>query len=301
MHFTEIKEAVAHQWQRMSSNPLFRTTIGGDQLWETYLGSFPDGTNPIYRKRTQHDCSCCRQFIRSVGNVVAIIDGQLTSIWDVNMHSPAYQTVAQAMAALVKSQPIDNVFLHTEATAGTDKNYERKAKDDPMAQVLTWEHFFVRMPNSRVKAKDQIGITLGEACPGRPERLRTMGREGDRHVYHPTRPTLSGRPDTCGPARRHRSTIVRYVVPGVPRGRRARAGRPASMSFERGVMMKDVEVCLARYEALTLEMLEDEEMPASAIMGALLVHFGECMRTTVTNPETRQIILDLTVTRIMRP
>lgn len=31
----------------------------------------PAGTNPIFRERTEHDCSCCRNFVKNLGNVVA--------------------------------------------------------------------------------------------------------------------------------------------------------------------------------------------------------------------------------------
>ena len=83
MNFNVFKSAVSAQFAKMSSGPLFRTDITGDDLWATYLKAFPEGTNPLYRKRTEHDCSCCKQFIRSIGNVVTIKNGRLVSIWDI--------------------------------------------------------------------------------------------------------------------------------------------------------------------------------------------------------------------------
>lgn len=157
-HFSEIKNAVAAQFQAMSGHELFRTTAEKDALWITYIDSFPEGSNPVLRARTEHDCSCCRQFIRAVGNVVAVVDGKLVSVWDVDVASPAYQTVADAMAALVKGQPIDNRFLHIEGHAGTDRNFE-----DALGGVKTWEHFFVNIPNSRVCKGVDIGPKLSES------------------------------------------------------------------------------------------------------------------------------------------
>jgi hypothetical protein len=29
-----------------------------ERLWDTYLESFPAGTNPIFRVNTEHDCAC---------------------------------------------------------------------------------------------------------------------------------------------------------------------------------------------------------------------------------------------------
>ena len=165
--FAEIKHAVAVQFQRMSTHELFRTTADKDAMWDAYLASFPEGTNPILRKRTEHDCSCCRSFVRAVGNVVAIIDGKLTSVWDIETNN-TYQAVAAAMSALVKAAPIDNCFLHTEATAGTDRNYE--AGD----AVKMWEHFFVRLPNSRVCAGKEIGPRLSDARAAHDVLLRSL-------------------------------------------------------------------------------------------------------------------------------
>lgn len=156
--FSHIKHAVAAQFQRMAAHDLFRTGVDKDAMWSTYLASLPEGTNPVFRERTKHDCSCCRQFVRAVGDVVAIIDGKLTSIWDVAMESPTYEPVAKALAELVKARPIDNRFLHVEAKVGTDKNFE-----DAINGVKTWEHFFITLPNSRVCAGKDIGPRLSEA------------------------------------------------------------------------------------------------------------------------------------------
>jgi hypothetical protein len=98
MEFIKIKEAVDKQFSQMKSHDLFRTQVEKDQMWETYLSSFPAGTNPIYRERTEHDCNCCKQFIRAIGNVVAIIDGKLVSIWDAKVDDPNYQVVADALS-----------------------------------------------------------------------------------------------------------------------------------------------------------------------------------------------------------
>jgi hypothetical protein len=165
MEFRKFKEAVAKQFSTMKNYELFRTQVEKDQLWDTYLSSFPEGSNPVYRERTEHDCNCCKQFIRAIGNVVAIVDNKLVSIWDCQVNDSAYQTVANAMAGLVKSKPIENIFLHTENTAGTDKSYDT----NPDSTVTTWEHFFVNIPNGRNGEKNfvmkgaDIGTTLSES------------------------------------------------------------------------------------------------------------------------------------------
>lgn len=161
MNFNEFKVAVAKQFATMvkdSTNNLFTTNLDKDKLWSTYLESFPEGTNPIYDKRTEHDCSCCKQFIRNIGNVVALTpEGGVISIWDIDITNQAYQTVANALSKKVKDSTISGVFRHYEKTVGTDKNYSRE-EGKP---VKTWEHFFVNLPERFVEPKKNVGTLLG--------------------------------------------------------------------------------------------------------------------------------------------
>lgn len=158
MDFDKFKRAVAHQFQRMQEHDLFVANINGDDLWNTYLTSFPEGTNPVYRKRTEHDCSGCRSFIKKVGKLVAIIDGKPESVWDIKTDvDHGYKVVANALATKVKAVAIDNVFLSFEKTAGADKTFENIVND-----VKAWEHFFVRIPAQFIAKKDDIGPKLSE-------------------------------------------------------------------------------------------------------------------------------------------
>lgn len=164
MDFSKIKEPVARQFDLMTKHSMFRTAVDKDELWACYINSFPPGTNPVLRERTEHDCSCCRQFVRAVGNAVAVIDGKLTSVWDIETDEPGYQAVADAMAKLVKSKQIEVPFLHSEKSAGTDKNFEQTD-----GKVLAWAHFHVTIPHARNQGKNyyckgvDIGPQLSEA------------------------------------------------------------------------------------------------------------------------------------------
>jgi len=149
LDFSKFKRAIDHQFDKISKHDLFRTDVDKDQLWETYLSSFPEGTNPTYRERREYDCSCCRQFIKAVGNTVAIIDGKVVSIWDIEIDEPAYQAVADSMSQFVKAHKITDVFLHPEKTAGTDRNFE-----DDNGKVITWNHFHVNIPWGRNQGKN---------------------------------------------------------------------------------------------------------------------------------------------------
>lgn len=165
MNFKNFKEPVTRQFNELAQNPLFCTAVDRDRLWQTYLNSFPAGTNPIFREKTEHDCSCCRQFIKTIGSVVAVINGELKTIWDTEFDDPTYKVVAKAMSREVKSFLIARPFLHYEREVGTDKNYD----NDKWGKVLTWEHFHVSLYGSNVMRSDficpkkDIATRIGEA------------------------------------------------------------------------------------------------------------------------------------------
>lgn len=149
--FAEFKEAVARQFDLMKGHQLFRTNVEKGLLWSTYLESFPPGTNPMFRERTEHDCQGCKSFIRAVGSMVAVIDGKLVSLWDCQVGEP-YTAVAAALSELVKAAPIKNVLLHESRRVGTDKNHQ-----DSDEGVLTWEHFYVVLPQA-CKSNDRGSV-----------------------------------------------------------------------------------------------------------------------------------------------
>ncbi len=145
MDFHKLKVAMARRFDGMRGNALFLTAVDRDGMWAHYLSSFPEGTNPTFRKRTEHDCSCCRQFVRAMGAVVSIRDDRLVSVWDVECGEPGYQAVADAMSAHVKAMPVADVFLSSERTAGTDRSHEQAD-----GRVRTWDHFFLEVsPHGR--------------------------------------------------------------------------------------------------------------------------------------------------------
>lgn len=184
MEFVKFKEVVAKQFNAMKGHELFRTDVEKDAMWETYLASFPEGSNPIFRERTEHDCNCCKSFIRAIGNVVAVIDGKIVSIWDGKVADANYQVVADALSALVKSKPIINLFLHTERTAGVDKTYDT----NPSSKATVWNHFFVNIPCGKNGEKNfvasgaDIGTILSEARALHDVLLRSLNELTDDSV-----------------------------------------------------------------------------------------------------------------------
>ena len=148
MSFVKFRDLIIKHFEEMQAkyNDLFVVEVDKDILYEGYLASYPEGTNPIFRERTEHDCSACRHFIKSIGNVVGIKDGVIETIWDVETDDSTYQTVANAMAAYIKSKPIQDFFFSREASAGILENREI----DENGTVKTWQHFYLRVPSKYI-------------------------------------------------------------------------------------------------------------------------------------------------------
>ena len=139
-----------------NSYTLVRTKADSDELWQTYLNSYPAEVNGLFRERQNYDCNCCRHFIRKIGNILAIKNGKLTSVWDVKV--PGYfQQVADALSALVKSQKIDNFYFTSEKIAGGLANSDKYNPD------IKWDHFYVSVPKQHIIGTDDIGAHLGNA------------------------------------------------------------------------------------------------------------------------------------------
>lgn len=150
LDFKVFKVAVQQQFDTMKSSDLFITDVDKHTIWDTYLNSFPAGTNEIFRERREYDCQCCKSFIRACGNMVTLVDNKMVSIWDINVGGP-FQIVADAMSALVKSKPIRDIFLYFARNAGTDSN--KQLIDN---EVVTWNHFYLKLPLSNVKDNEAI-------------------------------------------------------------------------------------------------------------------------------------------------
>lgn len=148
-HFNQITKDVDN---------IFEVAVDKGEMWNLYLDSFPEGTNEIYRERREHDCSCCRSFVKSIGNVVVIKDNKVTSIWDFDTESTTYQPVVDALAAYIKSKTVTDVYKSQFAKIGALKTFENLTD----GTIKTWEHFYLELPNKFVnKTSRSIGDIQG--------------------------------------------------------------------------------------------------------------------------------------------
>ena len=148
MDFTEMRDMLRVHLNQMlkDADKLFEVDVDKDELWNLYLDSFPAGTNNIYRERREHDCSCCRQFIKNIGNSVVIKDNKIETIWDFKTNDSTYQPVLDALSLFIKSHAISDVYVSKIKKIGTLKNYEEMED----GHVHEWSHFYVELPDKFV-------------------------------------------------------------------------------------------------------------------------------------------------------
>jgi len=146
--FSEFNQKLSSNLSRIleAEDNLFIVDVDGDKLWETYLEGFLPQHNQIFRERREHDCSCCRSFLRQFGAVVAIVGNEITSIWNFETGSPKYQPAVDALNALVISRPIVDVYVTKETIHGT--HHSNELLED--GNVRQWDHFHVKLPSKCV-------------------------------------------------------------------------------------------------------------------------------------------------------
>lgn len=152
MSFQKFSVAVAKQLDKMIKHAneegtnLLRVDISKEEIWDAYMNAFPAGTNEILKERREYDCNTCKQFIRGMGNAVALIDGKMVTVWDVEAEG-YYKDVAKSMAELVKSKNIAGPKFTNEMSYGTPYNYNQAGG--------THFHFHTgRLSNVVYKGKD---------------------------------------------------------------------------------------------------------------------------------------------------
>lgn len=158
-NFKDFAVKIDNQLKAMGdSGRLFTTNTDKDALWDLYLASFPEGANPIYRERTVHDCTCCKQFIRNIGSVVTITpDYTVVSVWDVLGLEGEFAVVAKALAEFVKKHQITDVYLNDHPLVGLSHNHESVD-----GKINTYNHFHTTLAGKFVMPESMIASKKGE-------------------------------------------------------------------------------------------------------------------------------------------
>lgn len=154
--FQKFSKVVHDRYAALAAGELFVVGTDNKAFSDAYLAAFPEGTNPVYKTNTEHDCSCCKNFVRHLGNVVSIKDGKVSTVWDTYPSAPyPYDVVGAKMREFVLSQPITGVFRTAERQYGAEKTHQ----DLGEGKVKVWNHFHGRV-ESRHHTRD-VGTQVG--------------------------------------------------------------------------------------------------------------------------------------------
>lgn len=181
MEFIEFKTILQNHFAEMTNDVsnLFEVEADKDKLWNLYLDSFLHGKNNIFRERREHDCSCCRHFIKNFGNVVTIKNNEIHTIWDLALDDDTYQPVVDALSAYIKSRPVSNVYVGKFKKIGTDHNHEQLAD----GKVIKWDHFYVELPDRFVdKTSRSVGDLQGDFRDTRNVFKRSMDEISEESI-----------------------------------------------------------------------------------------------------------------------
>lgn len=148
MEFVKMRDLLIAHFKEMTKDVdhLFEVEVDKDELWNTYLDSFPDGTNEIFRERREHDCSCCRQFIKAIGNAVVIKNNHVETIWNFETNDSTYQPVLRVLDEFVRSKLVSDIYVSKLNKVGTLENFE-EFED---GQLKKWSHFYLELPKKFV-------------------------------------------------------------------------------------------------------------------------------------------------------
>ncbi len=166
-NFPAFAKLVHSRFQETVKSPhVFMVNVSGDVLYERYLAAFPKGTNPIFKERSEHDCSCCKQFIRRVGAIRAQRETKtglsyVYTVWDEAAEAAPYpyNEVAKVLRTIVQEAQIADLFRvsSSEGSFGAEATHSQNENGD----ALTWNHFYTGpLPSDRRVGSP--GEVLGE-------------------------------------------------------------------------------------------------------------------------------------------
>jgi hypothetical protein len=137
MEFKKFNKQIQKQFAKMcETKMLFRANVSGNELWDLYLSSFEN--EKIFRdpESSEHNCNCCKNFIRRYGNVITINpNGEIESIFSNIGNVGEYTLSAQALDDLIKSKAIGGVFFETYKELNENLNYESTKKNQEVYKL----------------------------------------------------------------------------------------------------------------------------------------------------------------------
>lgn len=130
----------------MRKGHVFVSAVGADpdMLWDAYLAAFPEGTNPRFAVRTEHDCGCCKHFVRRAGCVISVSDGKVSTVWDhaAETAPEPYQGIAKVLQGIVRGLCLRLDLFRIGVKETEFGAQHTRSLHKATQKAVTWEHFY---------------------------------------------------------------------------------------------------------------------------------------------------------------
>lgn len=153
--FKDLKNIITTNFNKLirENSHLFYVSIDRDIIWDKYLDGFE---NPVVKQ--DHNCNCCKSFLRQFGGIVAIQNNKMVSIWDINVDDTIYKNSIKNLSEYIHSLPITDIFINDVTNLGTDTN-KQKLED---GTLLTRNHFYLKLDPKFICRSMSIDQMKGE-------------------------------------------------------------------------------------------------------------------------------------------
>jgi len=135
--FTDIQYEVEKRLQELAEYTLFEVDLEKNKLFDTYLNALPED------RRQEHNCSCCKHFLRDFGGIIAVVDSRMLTLWDFEM-TGTFHKVPVELGKIIRAAKIKGMFMSETRTLGTESNVQDLGK----GHTKRWNHFDGLLPKS---------------------------------------------------------------------------------------------------------------------------------------------------------
>lgn len=115
MLFIELNKKIQDRFLEMQQYKLFRSTMTGQEVWDTYINGFLPEENPVFRdpNSSTQNCNNDKNFLRRYGNIVAITPaGELLTMFDIAVEGE-FKTTIPNLAKILRAAGVSEVFVET--------------------------------------------------------------------------------------------------------------------------------------------------------------------------------------------
>lgn len=141
--FNEIKTRVKVRFDELAKHEMFLVDLDRNAINDAYLAALPEEV------RQEHNCSCCRHFLRDIGGAVTVINGKVETLWDFEVGYPYTEVpkmLNKLVLAAVHGTGVNRLLRFDIKTVGTDHNLKVTGPES----FIRYDHFCLVLPDNKV-------------------------------------------------------------------------------------------------------------------------------------------------------